>query len=483
MTSSESEWAFDYILQLLKSPDWEVPMTSFIDEHCAIFDLEDENKFEYTAVHADFRDLVETLLTSHLEELGMDMASFQTLCEQQPGEKGQEEKQDTRSSEQVLTQILALDDFLTFKTMMVRRNMELEVEVIENLKAQCKDGSDVRFFVDSYETKDEAEEAFQRELEAAIALTQEQLAEGDVKEKKDDYDDDDDDDGSEAGESKQSEAKEELDSEAKSSQITMSSEEQECQAKDEQECQAKEAHLVAMVDQTDDEEEEEGQQGLQRDLALKQDMDTYLLEMELLYRQQEFEQAELETALAMSLAIEDAQVRTHMLDQEKTLKPKKRKTSIEEMQHRIDLQARAVKAQRLRQAQVQTQVMELSPEEVDRRSKHLRHQRDLLLQKKKDKREATLKRHQEEKKRLGKTATKAEQEKEETKDSDSSSSDQTEERRTALRVALARRMKQELITGSSCSSTGFLSSEHESSHDVVRRMGILVCLERVSTDA
>lgn len=35
----------------------------FIDEHCVVFDNEDENKFAYTEVHMAFRELV----SNHLQ--------------------------------------------------------------------------------------------------------------------------------------------------------------------------------------------------------------------------------------------------------------------------------------------------------------------------------------------------------------------------------------------------------------------------------
>ena len=37
--------------EYLKSPVWKNPILSFIDEYCASFDTEDENKLEYTAIH------------------------------------------------------------------------------------------------------------------------------------------------------------------------------------------------------------------------------------------------------------------------------------------------------------------------------------------------------------------------------------------------------------------------------------------------
>ena len=56
---------------------------SFLDEHCIIFDTEDENKLEYTVIHSvyltayynplvqNFKKLVEELLGELMAELGV----------------------------------------------------------------------------------------------------------------------------------------------------------------------------------------------------------------------------------------------------------------------------------------------------------------------------------------------------------------------------------------------------------------------------
>jgi hypothetical protein len=41
-----------------QSPAWDAAIMDFIDEHCVVFDNEDENKFAYTEVHMAFRELV-----------------------------------------------------------------------------------------------------------------------------------------------------------------------------------------------------------------------------------------------------------------------------------------------------------------------------------------------------------------------------------------------------------------------------------------
>jgi len=51
MEEGGNDWLYEYILQFLKSPGWKVPILSFIDERCVVFDSEEENKFSYTEIH------------------------------------------------------------------------------------------------------------------------------------------------------------------------------------------------------------------------------------------------------------------------------------------------------------------------------------------------------------------------------------------------------------------------------------------------
>lgn len=44
---------------------------SFLDENCLIFDTEDENKFEYTGIHNQFKKIVDDLLSELMAELGV----------------------------------------------------------------------------------------------------------------------------------------------------------------------------------------------------------------------------------------------------------------------------------------------------------------------------------------------------------------------------------------------------------------------------
>ncbi len=72
-------------------------------------------------VHNEFKELVDKLLTDFLEELGTKPeAFFETITQQLDKDK---------FTEFVVNTILTVDDFLMFKAMMVRRNVDLTNQV------------------------------------------------------------------------------------------------------------------------------------------------------------------------------------------------------------------------------------------------------------------------------------------------------------------------------------------------------------------
>lgn len=119
----DNEWIFDYVLQVLESDRFDADCMDFIDEYCDIFDSEDENKFIYTDIHAKFREHVESLMSSFLKDLDVSNDVFYQALE-----KGRNARDVNRA---VFEKLLALDDFLTFKKIMVKRNVELQLESIQ----------------------------------------------------------------------------------------------------------------------------------------------------------------------------------------------------------------------------------------------------------------------------------------------------------------------------------------------------------------
>jgi len=121
---SDNEWIYDFLIAYLKSPPWRVPLNNFIDEHCVKFSDEEENKLEYTIIHKDFCNMIDNLLGGYLQELGLNDQDFLAAVQASSTENDKVNKL-------IFGQILAVDNFMTFKRMMIRRNKALEVKAMK----------------------------------------------------------------------------------------------------------------------------------------------------------------------------------------------------------------------------------------------------------------------------------------------------------------------------------------------------------------
>lgn len=107
---------------------------TFVDNNCVVFDArEEEGELHHTELHIQFTSLVERLLETQLEELGLSADDFSAIV--------------LRSGKSsplfrlLSTHLLALDDFETFRRLMVKRNLELELQAIQAVRASGRDVS------------------------------------------------------------------------------------------------------------------------------------------------------------------------------------------------------------------------------------------------------------------------------------------------------------------------------------------------------
>ncbi|CAK0790660.1 unnamed protein product [Prorocentrum cordatum] len=107
----------------MKSPTWIAPIQQFIDERCCIFEEGEENQLAHLQCHEQFKLLIQDLFVAHLVEVSVMPEEFEIFCSN--GLRG-----DQQLHRVLVEQLLSVDDFLTFKTMMVRHNAELCREVV-----------------------------------------------------------------------------------------------------------------------------------------------------------------------------------------------------------------------------------------------------------------------------------------------------------------------------------------------------------------
>ena len=116
------DWIIEAVANYLASPAWKIPMVTFIDENCLCFDSEDENKFEYTKIHNDYKKFFEKVLGDMIATLGLTEDSVEKAFETAYV------RPDTRP---FIESLMAIDDFTYFKKMMVIRNMKLNDQALK----------------------------------------------------------------------------------------------------------------------------------------------------------------------------------------------------------------------------------------------------------------------------------------------------------------------------------------------------------------
>ncbi|XP_074531410.1 cilia- and flagella-associated protein 36 isoform X2 [Halichoeres trimaculatus] len=126
MAEDDSEWVIESIVGYLGSPEWVIPVTDFMENRCTVFDDEDENKLSYTEIHMQYKKLVEKLLDNYMQEVGINEQQFLDACTS-PFAK-------SKTLQSVFQPVLATDDFQMFRSLMVQKNMELQLQALRVIK-------------------------------------------------------------------------------------------------------------------------------------------------------------------------------------------------------------------------------------------------------------------------------------------------------------------------------------------------------------
>merc|ERR1719326_2775960 len=144
----------------MKSSSWATPIETFIDEKCSIFDVSgaSENPLEYTIVHNEFKEIVESLLVAHLLDIDVSPDQFAAAVESNVVAAKTDSTLDA-----IVSQIVSVGDFMVFKHMMIARHISQQ-RALEYIS----DGQPPSTDIDS-------EEALRSRTCEALAKTQDEL--------------------------------------------------------------------------------------------------------------------------------------------------------------------------------------------------------------------------------------------------------------------------------------------------------------------
>ncbi|XP_054722764.1 cilia- and flagella-associated protein 36-like [Uloborus diversus] len=169
------EWVFDSLVEFLRGPIWNIPVLTFIEQKSVVFEPGAEKEQELRKIHEAYKNLVDFMLGSYMEDLNITPEEFERSC------SVASKKALNKFQQSLFQQVWAADDFEIFRRMMTQKNLELQLQALEFLTQkrgsvphcmegtrQAEDPSDailqVRMSVEAQREKELLEQAMQKTL-------------------------------------------------------------------------------------------------------------------------------------------------------------------------------------------------------------------------------------------------------------------------------------------------------------------------------
>ncbi|XP_036322943.1 cilia- and flagella-associated protein 36 [Rhagoletis pomonella] len=126
---TEDSWVLDSLVCFLHGPVWNAPLQTFIEEKSLVFDPNmqiDENNSDIVAIHNEYKNLVDYMLGSFMEEMQITPEQFETACME-----GRNPDNHLHFHQGLFQQIWAANDIKMFIRMMTQRNVELQLQALD----------------------------------------------------------------------------------------------------------------------------------------------------------------------------------------------------------------------------------------------------------------------------------------------------------------------------------------------------------------
>ncbi|GFN82346.1 hypothetical protein PoB_000885200 [Plakobranchus ocellatus] len=125
MASKRSDYVLDELVCFLSNPLFQVPVLSFMESKCLIFDPSTEDSESYKEIHEEYKKLVDLLLEGFRTDTGLTHDQIIKAM------KDLNSKSDLRDIFQVLfEQVLATVDYPIFVRIMAQKNLELQQQAL-----------------------------------------------------------------------------------------------------------------------------------------------------------------------------------------------------------------------------------------------------------------------------------------------------------------------------------------------------------------
>ncbi|XP_049301542.1 cilia- and flagella-associated protein 36 [Anopheles funestus] len=157
--ADDNSWVFDSLVCFLHGPVWNAPLQTFIEDKSIIFDPNlqpDENNPEFRKVHDEYKNLVDYMLGSFMEEMQITPEQFEFACLEgrhvaslgapraaSAGTSGDDRADQSGANtfsfhQGLFQQIWAANDIRIFIRMMVQRNVELQLQALDLIERRSQ---------------------------------------------------------------------------------------------------------------------------------------------------------------------------------------------------------------------------------------------------------------------------------------------------------------------------------------------------------
>lgn len=136
------EQLFDAFMQFLKNDLWQIPVSQFVEQHSTVFEREPDlmsgddgvvgaatGITEYQKIHKNFSGMINDLINAFCQDSGCNRDQLMGALKAADRENGLSQKQ-----RMLLEPIVAARDFDVFMPMMMRKNIELQLQALKMIE-------------------------------------------------------------------------------------------------------------------------------------------------------------------------------------------------------------------------------------------------------------------------------------------------------------------------------------------------------------
>ncbi|XP_026760764.2 cilia- and flagella-associated protein 36 isoform X1 [Galleria mellonella] len=125
-------WVFDSLVGFLHGPVWNIPLQTFIEEKSLPFEPTENGEVldrpEYKKIHDEYRNLVDVMLGSFMDDIGITADQFEAACRLSARDLA---GLPAHFHRRLFEQIWAANDYDMFVKMMTHKNVELQLQALE----------------------------------------------------------------------------------------------------------------------------------------------------------------------------------------------------------------------------------------------------------------------------------------------------------------------------------------------------------------